>query len=98
MKPFEVYGYRGQVIWWREGHSNPLNAQYGGGVNDIGFSSVSARGGRKNSNIDFGVDRKSARTLLRRYSGQLAGEGVEVVLKKIGEEWFVVDMIGRYVS
>ncbi len=36
--------------------------------------------------------------MISRYSGGLNGEGVEVVLRRVGDEWFVTDLITRYVS
>jgi hypothetical protein len=31
---------------------------------------------------------KTARTVISRYSGGLNGDGMEVTLKKVGDEWF----------
>lgn len=98
VKPFELYGYPQAVIWYSGTGETALNKMYGGGVNTIGFHSPDERSRDAKAFIKFSPDRKTARTIISRYSGGLNGDGTEVVLKKIGDEWFVVDMIGRYVS
>ena len=48
--------------------------------------------------IEFGPDRATARTVIRRYTNGLNGDGMEATLKRIGDEWFVVDLQLRFVS
>jgi hypothetical protein len=40
----------------------------------------------------------TARTVISRYSGGLNGDGIEVTLTKVGDEWFATDLQMRYVS
>lgn len=98
VKPFELYGYAGPVLWERSPRTDALGKLYGGGVNMIGFHSTNMEAPSGTPFITFGADGKTARTVIRRYSGGLNGDGIEVTLKKIGEEWFVVDLQMRYVS
>ncbi|MGC4044549.1 MAG: PQQ-binding-like beta-propeller repeat protein [Armatimonas sp.] len=95
LTPFELYGYPGVVLW---GSQPELLRLYGGGVNQINFMSPDERGNQKKPFITYSADHKSARTIISRYSGGLNGEGMEVFLQKIGDDWFVVDIQGRWVS
>jgi hypothetical protein len=98
IKPFELYGYASTVIWQVSGRACPLGKLYGGGVNTIGFHHPDINAKREKPMIEYSPDRKTARTAIRRYSGGLNGDGIEVRLKRIGDEWFVVDLRGLYVS
>ncbi len=100
--PFELAGYPHPLIWTvgrREGH---LASMYGAGVNVISFEPVrrdfSQRIPKDTDWLKISADGKTAHTLISRYSGGLNGEGVEVVLRKVGDEWFVTDLITRFVS
>lgn len=95
VKPLELYGYADMLLW---GSQPTLNKLYGGGVNLINFSSPEDRRKDKGPFIVYSKDRQRARTIISRYSGGLNGEGVEVFLQKIGDDWFVVDIQGRWVS
>lgn len=97
MAPFELYGYPRTLIWSTETGRAGLSAVYGGGMNTISFHSPDENS-RDPNFIKFSEGGKSARTMISRYSGGLNGDGTEVWLKKIGDEWFVVDMRLRYVS
>lgn len=101
IKPFELLGYKAPLIWSGVEPGNGLNAIYGAGVNVIGFSppfdNFDENVSKKNI-IEFSADGKSAQTTISRYSGGLNGEGLNVKLKKIGDEWFVIDIQMRYVS
>lgn len=44
------------------------------------------------------ADGRTARTIITRVSGGKNGEGVEVHLRKIDGEWFVVDMKLQWLS
>jgi outer membrane protein assembly factor BamB len=97
VKPFELYGYTPLVIWEVPDKQSELAKFYGGGVNLIGFHLPD--GGRNKSGfIRYSPNHKTAHTLISRYSGGLNGDGIEVTLIKIGDEWFVVDLQMRYES
>ncbi len=98
VEPFELYGYPSTVVWTTHGMGHPLERIYGGGVNAIGFQAPSKEDeacpcpDADKPFIDFSDDRTTARTVITRYSGGLNGDGYEVLLKKIGDQWFVVDL------
>ncbi len=98
--PFELYGYAGMVLWQKPGKEIPLSKLYGGGVNTISFYTPDRedKKGKKQPIIVYSPNHLTAHTLISRYSGGLNGDGTEITLKKIGEEWFVVDMEVRYRS
>ena len=100
VKPFEFNGYGSTVMWAPEGRkSSSLGSMYGGGVNLIGFhSAYENERSREGFFIRYSDDHHTAHTLISRYSGGLNGDGTEVVLHKIGNSWFVIDLVGRYVS
>lgn len=98
VQPFELYGYQSPLLWKGADRATPLSQVYGGGVNMLGFHSPAEMAKRGDPFILFSPDRKSARTVIRRYSGGLNGDGIEVSLRKFGDEWFVVDLQMRYVS
>jgi outer membrane protein assembly factor BamB len=97
VKPFELYGYSRTVLWAIPEYKSELNMLYGGGVNIIGFHSRDLEK-PKSETFQFSPDHKMVHTVISRYSGGLDGEGIEVTLKKFGNEWFVVDMKELYVS
>jgi hypothetical protein len=100
IKPFEIYGYAPVVIWRkarRDKGQAPLDTLYGGGVNLISFHSP-GEDSRGKPFVRYSADRQTARTVISRYSGGLNGDGIEVSLKKVGGDWFVVDTQMRYVS
>ncbi len=96
VKPFKVYGYRGGVAIWNEGdRQKELASVYSGGVNLV---SVYNEKENAKSCIEYSPDHKSAHTMIRRYSGGLDGEGWNVDLIKIGDEWYVVKLQMKYIS
>ena len=100
--PFELTGYRHPLIWTVGRREGNLALMYGAGVNVISFEPVrrdfSQRIPKDADWLQISTDGKTAHTMISRYSGGLNGEGVEVVLRKVGDEWFVTDLITRYVS
>lgn len=98
VKPFELYGYASTVLWETPGRKIPLADLYGGGVNMISFQSDERTDKGQKSFIRYSADHKTAYTLIRRYSGGLNGDGIAVTLRKIGAEWFVIDLQMQYVS
>jgi hypothetical protein len=96
--PFELYGYAAPLVWATSRKESPLGSVYAGGVNVIGFHNVDRESGANSDWVTFSDNGTTARTTISRYSGGLNGDGIEVVLKKIGDEWFVVDLLQRYVS
>lgn len=104
VEPFEMYGYGGTLIWPKEGAKSGLDRSYGAGMNSIGFSPfiddfrADAKDYTKKPIVRFSDNGMTAETLISRYSGGLNGEGMNVKLKKIGDDWFVVEMRMAYVS
>jgi hypothetical protein len=98
VKPFKLYGYDAPLLWSTPGHESPLARQYGGGVNMISFQRADEKSRQNQPLIEYSADHKTARVLIRRYSGGLNGDGNVVTLKKIAGEWFVVDIQLAYVS
>lgn len=100
--PFEMAGYPEPLIWTSEGTEGPLSSMYGTGVNRIDFQPVlrgdDAKITEETDWLEISPDGKTARTIISRYSGGLNGEGMEVTLRKVGDDWFVVDMKMAYVS
>jgi hypothetical protein len=85
--PFEMYGYPRVMFWRTADYKGELPQMYNTGVNTLGFEA-----------IKLSADGKSASTLISRYSGGLNGDGIEVSLVKVGDEWLVTSMRMRYVS
>lgn len=102
VEPFEMAGYPRPLVWTLGRREGTLGSMYGGGVNSISFGSVIRDFDQKIPEdadwLEISADGKTAHTMISRYSGGLNGEGVEVVLKKVGDEWFVIDLITRFVS
>lgn len=101
VEPFEMYGYAATLIWPAKGAAGGLSESYGAGMNSIGIHPP-MKDFREDTEgkelIEFSDGGKSAETLISRYSGGLNGEGMAVKLKKVGDEWFVTSIQGRYVS
>lgn len=102
VEPFEMAGYPDPLLWSVGRREGELGSMYGGGVNSISFQpairDLDAKIPAGTDWLELSPDGKTAHTMIRRYSGGLNGEGVEVVLRKVGEDWFVTDLITRYVS
>jgi hypothetical protein len=96
MEPFELYGYPEPLVWSTSRKASQLGSVYGGGVQIISFHSAKEK--RDADWVEISADGKSAKTIISRYSGGLNGDGIEVDLKKVGDDWYVVDLIERYVS
>lgn len=97
IKPFEMYGYARQVFW-APGGKSPLRAVYGGGVLLINFHAPYVDGKRLKDPVRFSEDGRTAWTLISRYSDGLEGDGYDVTLKKIGDDWYVVNMTMSFIS
>jgi len=101
VKPFELYGYPHPAFWQTPEYKGDLPGCYGNGVNMLSFHAAAdnpEEDVRGKDWLTLGPDGKTAKTMFSRYSGGLNGEGIEVRLVKVGEDWFVVDMVMRYVS
>jgi len=101
IEPFELYGYPNIVVWKTNLAGHPFEGIYGGGVNDIGFQAPEEDGPRDDAHgpfVEFSDDGMTARTVIRRYSGGLNGDGIEVLLEKIGDQWFVIDLKLSFLS
>lgn len=97
-KPFELYGYKPLLIWQGAKEKSVLDSLYGGGVNFVSFHAADRESQQPKPFIEYSPDRLAARTVIRRYSGGLNGDGYEATLKKIDGEWFVTGLVMRYVS
>ncbi|MCO5296998.1 MAG: PQQ-like beta-propeller repeat protein [Fimbriimonadaceae bacterium] len=102
VEPFEMAGYPEPLLWAVGRREGSLGSMYGGGVNSIAFGPVIRDFDQEVAKdadwLEISADGKTAHTMISRYSGGLNGEGVEVVLRKVGDEWYVTDLITRYVS
>lgn len=102
VEPFEMAGYPAPLLWAGGRRESSLGSMYGGGMNSISFGPVIRDFEKQIPEdadwLELSADGKTAHTMISRYSGGLNGEGVEVVLRKIGDEWFVIDLITRFVS
>lgn len=96
VEPFELYGYGLPLYWESEKNRNPLHEVYGAGMNSIGFHNFFEN--KMGDWLELSPDGKRAQLMITRYSGGLNGEGEEVKLIKVGDEWFVVEITMRYVS
>jgi len=100
VQPFELYGYSSILLWPDDSRKQSQSGIFGDGMLSIGIYSPGLRSGRappakgpsKRSVIEYDPDGKTARTSIYSYSGGVDGDSVEVKLKKMGVEWFVVDM------
>ncbi len=95
VRPFELYGYDGTLLWETAARRSPLGKVYGGGMESLYISGPDAA---RKPTIVYGPGRRTARTTISRQSGGLNGDGYEVRLKKIGDDWFVVGMRMTYIS
>lgn len=96
VKPFEFYGYGDTVLWTGDGYKGTLPKMYNTGVNTIGFSPPYERdaAGRSRDEdwLKIEPDGKHATTSIARYSGGLNGDGSNVKLVKVGDDWFVTEI------
>ncbi|MEP6756686.1 MAG: hypothetical protein ABJA67_14365, partial [Chthonomonadales bacterium] len=89
VRPFKVYGYGSIAIWDDGQRQKNLGNMYAGGVNLVRLYSNEPK---SKHCITYGSDHKTATTIISRYSGGLNGETWEAKLKKIGDEWFVIEL------
>ena len=96
MQPFQLNGNASTFIWGQIGKASALMSVYGGGMVSIHFSGTSKQ--PKGEFITFDPDGKTAHTFISHSSGGRSGSGSEYILKKIGDDWFVVDVKLIWVS
>jgi hypothetical protein len=98
VKPFELYGYAGVLMW----NSKGLEAAYGAGINSLRFSAYvdpRERGeGETPHWVQFNEDHTEATTEIGRVSGGLNGDGYVCQLRKYGDRWYVISMEMSWVS
>lgn len=104
LKPFEIVGRRGPVLWEPEqvqGHT-PLEQCYGNGVAMIRFDPQESNGdhdaGWEGRLLKWNRDHTEASVVISTYYGGLDGTGYRVDVRKFGDEWVAVDMQIAYVS
>ena len=107
LRPFEIVGRRGPVLWVTENPDTskqwglPLEQCYEYGVAFIRFSG-DPRNAEKQSwdqrAIKWNKSRTEATISLSTYFGGLNGTGYSVVVRKFGNNWIVVSMHMDYVS
>lgn len=103
MKPFEMVGRSGPMLWVAEGQQPwalPLQQCYEQGVAFIGVY-----GGTEDDTkppgdaaVRWNKDRTEASLTISTYFGGLNGTGYSATVRKIGNEWVVVAMRMAYVS
>jgi len=102
MKPFEMVGWAGPVIWRSkrddENWSLPLEWCYQQGVGFLRFGTVSEGKDWTGKIIRWNGDHTEAYVLISTYYGGLEGTGYGIKLRKIGEQWVVVWMEMEYIS
>jgi hypothetical protein len=102
MKPFEMVGWAGPVIWRSNGKhknwSHPLEWCYEQGVAFLSFERVSEGKDWTTRCIRWNGDHTEAYVLISTYYGGLAGTGYGVKLRKIGGQWVVIWMEMEFIS
>ncbi|MDQ2985438.1 MAG: PQQ-binding-like beta-propeller repeat protein [Armatimonadota bacterium] len=100
MRPFEVYGYGGTVIWEASRREGNLSGNFGAGVQIISLFAPEVEGEETEypDFVRYYEEGTVAKTIVSRSSGGLNGDGYEVTLRKVGDDWYVVGMKLRYVS
>jgi hypothetical protein len=102
MKPFEMVGWAGPVIWRSarkdENWSLPLEWCYQQGVGFLRFGTVSEGKEWTEKIIRWNGDHTEAYVLISTYYGGLEGTGYGIKLRKIEEQWVVVWMEMEYIS
>ena len=103
MKPFEMVGRRGPMIWVSASQGDwslPLQQCYEQGVAFIRFgeSSRDATKPWEERVIGWNSDHSQATLSISTYFGGLNGTGYTVVVRKFGDNWVVVQMSMAYVS
>jgi len=102
MKPFEMVGWAGPVIWRSMGEHNkwslPLEWCYDQGVAFLSFRKVSEGKDWTTKCIRWNDDHTEAYVLISTYYGGLAGTGYGIKLRKIGQQWVVIWMKMEYIS
>ncbi|MFI5386094.1 MAG: PQQ-binding-like beta-propeller repeat protein [Fimbriimonadales bacterium] len=100
MRPFEMPGRRGTMMWVASGSSSPLSDLWEQGVAFIGFRSAD-RDEKKpweQRLITWNVSHTEARVLISTYFGGLNGTGYDVVVRRFGRDWVCVSMRMAFVS
>lgn len=103
MKPFQMSGRRGPTIWLREDKhdfSTPLEQCYESGLVIIQFDDLSRGKGKpwQDRLIKWNRDHTEASVRISTYSGGLNGQGVNVTVKRFGNDWLVIKTEVAYVS
>src|SRR5439155_23656697 len=106
VRPFELYGCPSTVIWQTNRRPGPLATCSGRGVNVIGFIHPSVFDLKHPPKvvpprwrfIQYSPDRKTARTIINRHSGNMNADGILLTLRKTGDDWFVVDFRMAYAA
>jgi outer membrane protein assembly factor BamB len=103
MKPFEMTGRRGTMIWLdtdgKRDWATPLEQCYEQGVAFIRFGeSQDAKKPWEERVIHWSTDHSQASVEISTYFGGLNGTGYRAVVKKFGKDWVVTFMRMSYVS
>src|SRR5262249_52325690 len=102
MKPFEMVGWAGPVIWkLNKDHrdwSHPLEWRYEQGVAFLRFGRASEGKDWTTRCIRWNGDHTGAYVSISTYYGGLAGTGYGIKVRKIGGQWVVVWMEMEYIS
>ncbi|MEZ0325396.1 MAG: PQQ-binding-like beta-propeller repeat protein [Fimbriimonas sp.] len=102
LKPFEMVGWKGPVIWRTQtddhwGHPLSWNYEHGIAIADFDQLDRTATAWEP-SLIRWNKDRTEAAVQISTYYGGLNGSGYLMTLKKFGTEWVVTSSSMAYVS
>ena len=99
--PFEMPGRRGPVLFDADHHdfSGPLSRHYEQGIAMLGISSPDKGSDPEGRDaIVWNRDRTEATVRISTYYGGLDGTGYVAVVRRFGDEWFVVSMDMEFIS
>lgn len=100
MKPFEMPGRRGTMMWVASGATSPMSDLWEQGVAFISFQPQDRDESKpwEQRLIQWNSGHTEAKVLISTYFGGLNGTGYNVVVRKFGKDWVAVSMRMAYVS
>jgi hypothetical protein len=98
IQPFKLNGYPAPLLWETPDNASNLESLSPYGLNYIYFQYPDMKQRADGEFIRYDADHKTAHTIINRYSGGLNAEGDEITLLKIGDEWFVIELVERWVA
>lgn len=100
IKPFEMPGRRGTMMWVGSGSTSPLSDLWEQGAAFITFQPLDRDESKpwEQRLIQWSGGHTEAKVLISTYFGGLNGTGYDVVVRKFGHDWVVVSMHMAYIS